>query len=439
MFTKSDIISSMQFSFLVGKTINSTGSPREEITYQYAGTSQPVDFAGAGGGTKTGWTNFTSTEETKFEEALAHIETFLNVEFVEVTGDSDPDMNVGKVDMSGGTAGLGGLSISYSGNTVSRVDSFVVFKNTIDLTDQIDLILHELGHSLGLKHTFNTPTVPSGTDSNKYSVMSYISNPDNGLDNDGMGFFDVVALQDNWGVAGYNRGNTSYTGSRNSTVDTVWDTHGVDHFDASSKTNDVVLDLREGHYSIFNTIEDVVIAYGTKIENATGGDGADEIYGNRFANNLVGGKGKDVIFGNSGDDTLLGGAARDKLYGGGNNDIIKGGNGSDRLVGGKGNDTLQGGYGRDALDGGKGNDSLKGGVGADSFTFKNNFGSDTILDFEDDIDVIKIKLAGINTVADALSRAANVGGDVVFDFDGGTVITVLNMTKADITDDISII
>jgi len=436
MFTEAEVIESMQFSFLFGKTINSTGSAREEITYQYAGTSQPVDF---GGGDRTGWTSFTAAEEAKFEEALAHIETFLNVDFVEVTGDSDPDLNVGKVDFFDSTAGLGGLSASFIGTTVTRVDSFVIYKNTLDLQSELSLILHELGHSLGLKHPFDSPVVPAGTDSNKYTVMSYTTNPDNGLDNDGMGLFDVVALQSLWGAADFKAGNSTYTGSRNSTVDTIWDTGGTDHFNASAKASNVVLDLREGHFSIFNTIEDVVIAFGTEIENATGGSGADTITGNALDNKLVGGSGNDTIKGNGGADILNGEDGKDKLVAGLGIDALIGGKGNDILLGGNGNDNLKGGSGRDKLEGGGGKDILKGGIGSDKFVFKNSFGKDKVKDFQDDIDILKIGHADVSSVDDALSFANNVGDNVVFLFDDGAKITVLDMTMADLTDDILII
>lgn len=192
MISKEDILLSLQFSnFYDLNPVNSTGAPRETITYQYAGTSEPADFPSPG--SYTGWTAFTAAEKLAFEAALAHVETFLNVDFVEVTGDSDPAMNVGKVTLPEGTAGYGGNSISWNPDTMEIVsyDSYVVYDNTLDLTSEPNLLLHEVGHALGLKHPFEAPALPDALESNKYTVMSYDANPDNGEFSDAMMLFDV--------------------------------------------------------------------------------------------------------------------------------------------------------------------------------------------------------------------------------------------------------
>ncbi|WP_312026085.1 M10 family metallopeptidase C-terminal domain-containing protein [Sphingomicrobium flavum] len=58
------------------------------------------------------------------------------------------------------------------------------------------------------------------------------------------------------------------------------------------------------------------IAYGTIIENATGGSGRDLIFGNEVDNVLKGMAGNDVIDGFEGDDIIIGGLGADKLTGG---------------------------------------------------------------------------------------------------------------------------
>ncbi len=419
MPSQDDILSAMQFAGLVGKSINSTGSSREVVTYQYAGTSQPVDYFSFD---RTGWTDFSTAEKTKFEAALANIETFLNVDFVEITGDDDPDMNVGKVDFTGSSTGLGGYSASSSfDGAITRFDSYVVFDNTLDLTGELSLLLHELGHAMGLKHTFSTPAVPAGTDNNKYSVLSYTANPDTGLDGDAMQLYDILALQDLWGEVAYNAGDTRYTGKRTDTTDAIWDSGGTDILDASASSTDVTLDLRSGKFSTFGGYQDVVVAYNTDIENATGGAGSDALTGNGLANILKGGKGKDTLKGN------------------GQSDDLRGGNGNDKLLGGRGNDDLFGGKGRDKLTGGGGRDDLTGGAGADKFIFKGKFGKDTIRDFTDDIDTLKINRSDVSSIDDALGFAVDSGGDVVFTFDDGSRITVEDMTKAALSDDMQIV
>ncbi|GAA6200607.1 M10 family metallopeptidase C-terminal domain-containing protein [Aquicoccus sp. SU-CL01552] len=444
MVSKPDILADMQFYlFNTLDPINGSDDPRYKLTYQYAGTSEPADMPT--GSTYSGWTAFEAEEKAAFEEALAHIESILNVEFVEVSGSVDPDINVGKVTLPGTTAGYGGYSASYNGNTFSTVDSFVVYDNTLDLSVSPDLLLHELGHALGLKHPFQDAidsdrnpvpdtTLPDAFDNNKYSIMSYTTNPDTGSHADAMMLFDVFALQDIWGEADYNAGNTSYSGPRTETVDPIWDTGGTDTFDASSRTGDVTLNLKAGKFSSFDSTDDVVITFGTVIENAIGGTGDDTLIGNGTGNTLKGGNGRDTLKGNGGRDTLKGGNGWDTLKGNGGADTLKGQKGRDILLGGNGDDTLKGGNQKDTLKGQGGDDTLFGQGGADKFVFAKGGGNDTVADFTDDRDSIRFNnLGDLDTV---LAAATQVGDDVLFDFGGSGTLTVLDTTVSVLSDDI---
>ena len=223
----------------------------------------------------------------------------------------------------------------------------------------------------------------------------------------------------------------TYTGSSNSTIDAIWDTGGKkDEFDASSRSNDVKLDLREGYFSQFGSIEDVVITFGTVIENAKGGKGDDTINGNDVKNKLNGG---------NGDDDIMGYGGNDNVKGGGGSDEIRGGDGNDKINGGGGNDDIYGGGGKDKMDGSKGNDQLTGNGGADKFVMKKKGGTDVITDFQDDTDLLQLKFNGLNNVSDAMALAKNQSGNVVFNFDDGSRLTVEDITKNEIKDDIAIL
>jgi Ca2+-binding RTX toxin-like protein len=172
--------------------------------------------------------------------------------------------------------------------------------------------------------------------------------------------------------------------------------------------------------------DNVGIAYGTIIENAVGGSGADAIIGNSANNVLTGNAGDDVMLGREGTDTLDGGVGNDSLDGGVGADRMTGGDGNDiyvvddladvivegagagtdevrtslaayalladfeNLVGtastgqtltgnaadnvisaGSGADTLDGGDGNDVLDGGAGADVMSGGAGNDVYVVDN--------------------------------------------------------------------
>ncbi|MBL1146194.1 MAG: tandem-95 repeat protein [Proteobacteria bacterium] len=101
------------------------------------------------------------------------------------------------------------------------------------------------------------------------------------------------------------------------------------------------------------------------LENATGGDGNDTIFGNTLNNVLKGGSGHDVLLGGDGQDSIDGGIGNDLLLGEDGKDTLSGGIGNDILSGGTGNDHLFGENGDDTLIGGIGNDILNGGAGSD--------------------------------------------------------------------------
>lgn len=170
-----------------------------------------------------------------------------------------------------------------------------------------------------------------------------------------------------------------------------------------------------------------------------------DLNGNALANTLVGNNGNNELRGFGGDDDLSGGEGADLLFGGNGNDILRGGTGrdagwsglepmstsdnADMLMGEAGNDTLIGQSGYDTLNGGLGDDTLTGGSGRDTFIF--TAGRDVVTDFADNVDTVQINAAtlGIDmTVAEVISMGQVVGGNAVFDFGNGNVLTLLGET-----------
>ena len=251
------------------------------------------------------------------------------------------------------------------------------------------VLLHELGHALGMKHTHDDggagrPSLESlgltQFDNNLYSMMSYHNVP-GGTDARGNIATpmpnDILALQQLYGTNwNYNNGNSTYAVADNGIVKTIWDGGGTDVIDASSITSHSKIDLREGQYSKFGST-DGAIAFKVTIENAIGSRANDSIIGNEAANTLYGHGGSDTIYGGKGADTLVGGAALadtndggDVIYGDRDGDVIYGNSGNDTLYGasasseeGDGADTIYAGFGADVIYGQAGNDSLYGGGG----------------------------------------------------------------------------
>lgn len=345
--------------------------------------------------------------------------------------------------------------------------------------------LHEMGHALGLHHPNEDPNNTAGDarNNNQWTVMSYVPHPEEaGKSTDAQSWpltpmvLDIRALQELYGANTTTRtGDTIYFGSNYAGYDetayqygadnmvvtgsdgtdrnvilTIWDAGGQDMIDASDLATRVEIDLRPGHYSTIGaisnnigvaaavTVAGQVINY---IENAAGGSGNDLLVGNATINRINGNDGRDILFGLGGRDRLYGDVGRDRLYSGSGNDIARGGKGNDRLFGGSGNDRLfgdgghdrifgnkgsdrlSGGRGNDTLDGGGGNDTLIGGVGEDVFVFSDNGGTDRIVDFTDNVDVLIFDSAlGIASAADALSHALDNGTDIVFGFGSETLV-----------------
>ena len=135
--------------------------------------------------------------------------------------------------------------------------------------------------------------------------------------------------------------------------------------------------------------------------------------------------------GNGLANVLTGNNLANLLRGGGGADTLRGGNGADRLAGEQGADHLFGGAGNDILSGGSGADLLSGGAGADTFFF--DHGADVILDFQDNLDTIRVDDAlwggAARSVAQVLRMATVVDGDLVLDFGGGHRLTVADLAR----------
>jgi serralysin len=340
-------------------------------------------------------------------------------------------------------------------------------------------LLHELGHALGLKHTFEDGgTLPAEYDSHRYSVMSYTPYTDYALrlvEATATGVrtvvagvypttpmvFDILALQSRYGAdPDTNAGASTYTWSQSTPImQTLYDAGGVDTIDLANHTRGSIVDLAPGAYSsvayfsasaqaahwtaiypwassflsqqfnqanTYTWSNNLGIAYGSIIENVTGGAGADTFSGNEAANSLLGGggadsiqglvgddylrggdgddtvqggegfddvngnQGADVLFGGLGGDWVVGGQHNDRLFGEDGDDIVygnlgddtcEGGAGADVVRGGQGDDSLAGGSGNDWMAGDRGSDVLSGGAGADTFHFFAGAGSDRVTDF----------------------------------------------------------
>jgi len=199
------------------------------------------------------------------------------------------------------------------------------------------IVMHEVLHALGLSHPgpYNGPGYNYGDhaiytqDTNEYTVMSYWTAENSGADHSAADsklyrsaaplLHDIAALQHLYGansatragdtVYGFNStaGRAVYDIAQNAhPVFSIWDGGGNDTLDLSGFATPSRIDLRAGAFSDADTMtRNISIAFGTTIENARGGAGADRISGNEAGNRLEGGRGIDWLDGGAGGDTFV--------------------------------------------------------------------------------------------------------------------------------------
>ncbi|MFV5383642.1 VCBS domain-containing protein [Acinetobacter junii] len=265
------------------------------------------------------------------EQALNKFAQALNINFVKAeTGAGDLKFYLDDL-----TSVDAGAAAGYASAQTGEVHINSSIFETADSLNQgqygFEVLLHEIGHALGLKHPFEAPVLSESENNQDNTIMSYSSND---LNDTELKIFDLAALHYLHGVNPDARtGNETYTFSDRY----IWDANGIDTFDASTETQNVYINLQATMWSYVGQKSNYLtasgqafIGYGTNVENAIGGAGDDNIQGNQLNNTLTGGLGNDELIGDLGDDLLLGG---DGL------DLLIGGKGTDRLEGGLGTDT----------------------------------------------------------------------------------------------------
>lgn len=298
--------------------------------------------------------------------------------------------------------------------------------------------LHEIGHALGLDHSFSEEEgdlgLPTDIEYVQYTVMSYSDLPGSNFD----GFneyypttpmlYDILAIQHIYGANNsYNANDNVYAFSSSQRYyQTIWDAGGNDTIKYASATGGVI-NLEAGAFSQlgksfkvgFNndTVQqdNIAIAFNVVIENAIGGSGNDKITGNSASNILDGGAGADVMIGGEGNDTYIVDNTSDSVIEALNEgtDLIKA-SVSFRLADNVENLTLTGTAAINAngnalnniITGNTGNNTLNGNGGID--TLSGDKGNDTYIVDADDVTVIERANEGIDLVKASITYALNV-------------------------------
>jgi len=472
----------------------------------WGGTQRSWDLSG-GRNITVDITALTSYGQDTARYALQTWTDAIGVTFTEVTSGAQltfDDEQSGAYASSSVSSGTITSSFINVNKTWSGVTSFA-YSNYLTQT-----YIHEIGHSLGLGHGGNyNGSASYGTD-NLYSndswqatVMSYFSQSENTAVDASFAYVitpqlaDIIAARNLYGTADsartgdtiYGLGNDTGNGAFNFDLAnvsfTIVDDGGIDTIVAGLSSDAVINLVAETFSSLNGESNNVAIARGVVIENATGAAGNDTITGNSADNILIGNGGDDTFVGNGGSDHIDGGADTDVIVlsgsiltdytvisigtnaflimdmnlADGNDGLIttqdvenyrfgdttaalaetstafntvdgddgvnslNGTSVADAIVGFGGNDALYGFEGEDILVGGEGNDNLIGGAGADILMA--GAGDDYL--YIDGSDTIVSGGAGYDTVVADLYN----GGLMLLDLEAAGIERVLGSNEND--------
>ncbi len=330
---------------------------------------------------------FSDAEKTAVRQAIAAWAAVSGLTFYEVAP-NDGDLKFGNYNLALMNPGAAGFAYYPDNGSGDDVSSDIFIGDGYGTNQHI--LLHEIGHALGLKHSFEgNTTLALDLDVFAHTVMSYTSG---GISGDVLGDLDVNAIR-------YLYGDSGAKGKQIASWN--WD---------------------QANFTL----------------TQTGSDQAETING-------IGGS--DIIYGMGGDDVIRARGGNNKAYGGDGNDTIlasssavnffDGGAGDDRLTGGTGDDTLIGGLGNDIIVGGSGFDHIDAGDGSDTITL---YGKITgfAIDGGAGIDTLTISLTDTGPVSFSiptlLANGSTLTGVESVSFSVSNTVTAISITGSDVRD-----
>ena len=261
-----------------------------------------------------GFKEFSAAQKTAAREILDMVETFTNLTFTETTGES-ADITWAQANLPSGIGAWAYYPYSHPvGGDIYTNRSAVSETSLGEGGYSYFTLMHELGHALGLMHTFSPGAGFNGAENTEqFSVMAYDWSAWGSRYAESFMLYDIAALQEMYGAnTDYNAGNTTYT-LENGAAKTLWDGGGTDTLDGSALSGDLAIDLRDASFSSIGNTYNFGIAYGVDIENVNTGSGSDTITANALDNVINTNGGGDTIAGSLGSDTIDGGQGDDTI------------------------------------------------------------------------------------------------------------------------------
>ncbi len=275
------------------------------------------------------WGQLSLVERTAVRDGLAVWSDSADVDFVQI---ADNSKTVGELRFAYTDGASGENAHAYypsgrpsAGDVWFNRSSFNLDGDTNVQPGSYDYltILHEIGHALGLKHSFQGPyPIPAELDSSLYSIMSYTASPWSSVEDNYATFhpttpmyYDLLAIEALYGEnSNVNAGNDVYAFNDGTRYwQAINDAGGQDIIVYNGVENSTI-NLNPGRFSAiseriyFNggsTRATVTIGPGVVIEAARGGSGSDVLIGNAVANVLNGALGADHMQAGAGNDIYV--------------------------------------------------------------------------------------------------------------------------------------
>jgi hypothetical protein len=332
----------------ITETSDGLSNARHSLTYSFA-TSDPA------GDPDGGFTAMGTNEKAAVRAALAYISSLYDITFTEVAAGTG-DIVYANNNQGNTSAGYAYYPSASGSNVYLNNQYYGEGSDYSAGTYAWEVLIHETGHALGLKHPGNYnaggggtsgPYLPSSTDLRTYTVMSYYDAANltyytvtgnqygyswqyNSLNPSTYQHYDFEALQYLYGArTGVHLGNVAFAVNP-VMLKTIYADSGLNIIDISNQTLSSDVNLNAGTFSsigkrtttaelradipswatavptpTYNGVNDLGIAAGSKFDEVKLGSGAaDTVICNNDGDTIVCGNGSATITGGAGNDNL---------------------------------------------------------------------------------------------------------------------------------------